>query len=183
MTVTRTRINGLLIVESEQHDDARGFFRESFRLDELTAELGREPRFRQGNHSRSARGVLRGFHAEPWDKLIYVVRGLAFCAVVDVRPGSPTFAHSETFLLGDPPGRRARLFVAQGLANAFQAVEETDYVNEVSEAFDPAGRRGFAWDDPAIGIDWPILPPVLSPADRDLLPLAADLGLSREDAS
>jgi dTDP-4-dehydrorhamnose 3,5-epimerase len=175
MTVTRTRIEGLLLVESDQHDDARGFFRESYRLDELAAELGREPRFRQGNHSRSAPGVLRGFHAEPWDKLVYVVRGLALCAVVDPRPGSLTFAESETFLLGDPPGRRVRLFVGQGLANAFQAVEETDYVNEVSEAFDLSRRGGFAWDDPAIGIEWPILPPILSHADLSLPPLGAGL--------
>jgi len=179
MPVTRTRIEGLLVIESTEHDDARGFFRETYRLDEVAAQLGREPRFRQGNHSRSAAGVLRGFHAEPWDKLIYVVRGLAYCAVADVRPGSPTYLESESFLLGDPPGRPIRLFVAQGLANAFQAIHETDYVNEVSETFDAAQRKGFAWDDPSIGIDWPIIPPTLSPADGALWPL--DAGLTRLD--
>ena len=117
--------------------------------------------------SRSKPGVLRGFRLERWDKLFYVVRGVAFCVVVDPRPDSPTFGRSETFLLGDSPGLRQRLFVAQGLANAFQALEETDYLNEVSEALRPdEPPRVRVGRPPELGIEWPILPPILSDTDR-----------------
>jgi dTDP-4-dehydrorhamnose 3,5-epimerase len=168
MPVLTTAIAGLLVVRSAEHEDNRGFFRESYRLSELREALGREVGFAQGNHSRSTRGVLRGFHAEPWDKLIYVAHGTAFCVVADVREKSPTFGTTESFLLGDWPGARERLFVAEGLANGFQAISDCDYINEVSAEFDPDGRRGFAWDDATLGVDWPVLPPVLSAHDRSL---------------
>lgn len=168
MTVSPTPIAGLFTVESTVVPDGRGFFRESYRVNELSAAVGRPVAFLQGNHSRSAPGVLRGFHAEPWDKLIYVVRGTALCAVADIRRDSPTFGTALTFLLGDEPGTRQRLFVAEGLANGFQAITETDYVNEVSRPFRPEGRRGVAWDDPTLGVDWPIANPILSETDRAL---------------
>lgn len=176
MPVLTTTIAGLFVVRSPEHEDSRGFFRESYRLSELRAAVGREVGFVQGNHSRSARGVLRGFHAEPWDKLIYVVRGTAFCVVADVRPDSPTFGATENFLLGDRPGIRERLFVAQGLANGFQAVSDCDYVNEVSAEFAPEGRRGFAWDDATLDVDWPVRPPILSAHDRSLPTLGETFG-------
>lgn len=166
MPVVPTLIDGLFVVDAPTLLDSRGFFRESYNAGELAAAIGRPVVFRQSNHSRSAPGVLRGFHAEPWDKLLYVVRGTALCAVADVRHGSPTYGTALTFLLGDDPGVRRRLFVPRGLANAFQAVTETDYVNDVSEAFDPRDRRGVAWDDPTLAVGWPIVPPILSDVDR-----------------
>ena len=168
MTVRPTAIAGLFTVGGRTIPDERGFFRESYRAEELTAAVGRSVTFAQGNHSRSAPGVLRGFHAEPWDKLVYVVRGTALCAIADIRRDSPTFGTALTFLLGDEPGTRQRLFVSEGLANAFQAITETDYVNEVSHPFGPEGRLGIAWDDPTLGVAWPIPDPILSPADRTL---------------
>ena len=168
MPVLTTAIAGLFVVKSPEHEDNRGFFRESYRLSELRQALGRDFRFVQGNHSRSVRGVLRGFHAEPWDKLIYVVHGAALCVVADVRPESPTFGATESFLLGDQPGVRERLFVSEGLANAFQATSDCDYVNEVSVEFAEVDRRGFAWDDATLGVKWPVLPPTLSKHDRAL---------------
>lgn len=165
VTVTPTSIAGLFVVDREVHTDGRGFFRESYRHSELEEAVGRPVAFRQANHSRSAVGVLRGIHVEPWDKLVYVVRGTALCVVADVRPESATFGSTEAFLLGDEPGRRRRLFIAEGLGNGFQAVTEADYVNEVSKEFSPLDRRGVAWDDPTLGIEWPILPPTLSAAD------------------
>ena len=168
VTVSPTAIDGLFVVESPMHLDARGFFRESYRIDELREAVGRPVTFEQGNHSRSSRGVLRGFHAEPWDKLVYVVRGTALCAVADIRPLSPTFGTALTFLLGDEPGTRQRLFIAEGLANAFQAVDEVDYVNEVSRPFTPEGRRGIIWDDPTLDIHWPVANPIVSGADLAL---------------
>ena len=165
MTVQRTTIDGLLVVDSPLIEDARGFFRESYRCSELQDALGRSVDFRQANHSRSHAGVLRGFHAEPWDKLVYVPRGRAFYVVADVRPSSSNFGEVLGFELGDLAGGRRRLFIARGLANAFQALEETDYVNDVSEEFTAVGRHGFAWDDPDLGVRWPLHPPVLSQTD------------------
>ena len=86
MPVQTSEIEGLLVVRWDRLYDDRGFFKHTYQHSELTQALGREPRLRQGNHSRSQAGVLRGFHIEPWDKLIYVPRGLATCVVADVRP-------------------------------------------------------------------------------------------------
>ncbi|MFT4195315.1 dTDP-4-dehydrorhamnose 3,5-epimerase family protein [Ottowia sp.] len=166
MPVQTTPIDGLLVVTWDTVRDERGFFKQSYQHGELAQALGREPRLRQGNHSRSQARVLRGFHLEPWDKLIYVPRGLATCVVADVRPASPTFGQTARFLLGDSPGRLDRLFIHSGLANAFYSHTETDYLNDVSEEFDPAGRGGVAWNDPHLNVPWPDAEPILSPADR-----------------
>lgn len=175
MSVHRTAIDGLLVVDWPDHPDERGFFRQTYQVSELEEALGRSVRLRQGNHSRSAPGVLRGFHAEPWDKLVYVARGVAFCAIADIRPDSPTFGRHERFWLGDPPdGRRQRLFVGEGLANAFLAVgtEPVDYLYDVSAEWRPGtDKRAVAWDDPDLAVDWPVAAPQLSEADRANPPL------------
>ena len=168
MPIVKTEIEGLLLIKWEVISDNRGFFKHTYQHGELTAALGREPRLRQGNHSRSHAGVLRGFHLEPWDKLIYVVRGRARCVVVDARPESSTLGLHQAFELGDTPGYRDRLFVARGLANAFYCHTETDYLNDVSEEFDPRNRRGFIWNDPRLNIEWPDQYPVLSEQDSRL---------------
>jgi dTDP-4-dehydrorhamnose 3,5-epimerase len=166
MPVERTSIDGLLVVRWPTYDDERGFFRQTHQLAELTEALGREPRFVQSNHARSTAGVLRGFHAEPWDKLVYVARGTAFCAVADVRADSPTFGEVATFHLGDPPGDRTRLFVAEGLANAYQALTEVDYLYDVGAEWSAdTPKWSVAWDDPDLDVPWPLDPPLLSAAD------------------
>lgn len=166
MPVRGTSISGLFVVSWNLVTDERGFFRQHYQHGEISDAIGRELRMRQGNHSRSAARVLRGFHTEPWDKLIYVVRGLATCVVADVRPDSPSFGKTESFLLGDEPGSRDRVFISQGLANAFYCHQETDYLNDVSEEFDPNNRGGVRWDDPTLAVDWPDKDPILSNADR-----------------
>ena len=170
MPVEGTGIEGLLVVRWETHSDERGFFRQTYQVRELAEVLGREPVLRQGNHSRSAPGVLRGFHAEPWDKLVYVVCGRAFAAVADIRPRSATFGEVRTFLLGEPPGgERLRLFIAEGLANSFCTLgdEPADYVYDVSDYWRPdLPKRSVAWDDPDLAVSWPVDRPVLSEADR-----------------
>jgi dTDP-4-dehydrorhamnose 3,5-epimerase len=175
MAVTPTGIEGLLVVDWPVHGDERGFFRQTYQTSEIEETLGREVRFRQGNHSRSDPGILRGFHAEPWDKLVYVVRGTAFCAIADIRRDSPTFGRCETFVLGDPPeGRRVRLFVSDGLANAFLAVGDgpVDYLYDVTAEWRPGvDKRAVAWDDPDLAVPWPVADPVLSDADRANPPL------------
>ena len=167
MSVEPTGIEGLFIVRWDTHGDERGFFRQTYQRSELAAALGREPVFAQGNHSRSQPGVLRGFHAEPWDKLVYVARGTAFCAIADIRADSPTCGRVETFLLGDEPGERVRLFVSEGLANAFCTLTEVDYLYDVGAEWRPGvPRRAVAWDDPQLAVSWPIEDPVLSAADQ-----------------
>ncbi len=177
MPVERTAIEGLYVVREPTHEDGRGFFRQTYQHSELTAAIGRAPSLVQANHSRSRAGVLRGFHAEPWDKLVYVARGTAFCAVADIRPSSPTCGEVATFLLGDAPGERVRLFVADGLANAFCAVTDVDYLYDVSAEWRPGvEKRSVAWDDEDLAVDWPIADPVLSADDRDNPTLAELLG-------
>jgi dTDP-4-dehydrorhamnose 3,5-epimerase len=130
--------------------------------------LGRTLTLRQGNHSRSVPGALRGFHAEPWDKLVYVERGTAMAAVADIRPESATFGDVATFHLGDLPGERVRLFVAEGLANAYCAYgdEPADYLYDVSEEWFSTDKRSIAWNDPDLNVSWPVRSPILSPQDE-----------------
>lgn len=171
MPVVQTSIAGLYVVKWEEIFDARGFFRQTYQFGELSTALGRDLRLRQGNHSRSHPRVLRGFHREPCDKLIYVVRGHATCVVADTRPESATFGTALSFEMGDSPGRRIRLFVREGLANAFYCHTEVDYLNDVSEEFDPSNRSGVAWNDPTLDIPWPDRDPILSDSDRQLMTL------------
>jgi dTDP-4-dehydrorhamnose 3,5-epimerase len=167
LPVETTAIPDLLVIRWDTHGDERGFFRQTYQVRELADALGREPVLRQGNHSRSGGGVIRGFHAEPWDKLVYVVRGTAFCAIADVRPDSPTFGQVVTVTLGDPPGERVRLFVSEGLANGFCTLIDTDYVYDVGGYWTPeVDKRAVAWDDPDLAVDWPVDVPTVSEADR-----------------
>jgi dTDP-4-dehydrorhamnose 3,5-epimerase len=166
--IESTGIEGLLIVRWDTHGDDRGFFRQTYQASELADALGQEVVFRQGNHARSAPGVLRGFHAEPWDKMIYVTRGSAFAAIADIRPDSATFGRVETFRLGDA-GERIRLFVSEGLANSYCTFgnEDVDYVYDVTAEWSPsADKRSIAWDDPDLAVDWPVAAPLISAADR-----------------
>jgi dTDP-4-dehydrorhamnose 3,5-epimerase len=170
MPVETTDIEGLLVVRWDTHADDRGFFRQTYQVRELADALGRDVVLRQGNHSHSVPGVLRGFHAEPWDKLVYVVRGHAMAAIADIRPASATFGEVRSFVLGEPPhGERIRLFIAEGLANSFLTLGDTavDYLYDVS-GYWQAGvvQPAVAWDDPDLGVDWPVAEPILSDKDR-----------------
>ena len=168
MPVHETAIAGLYVVKWDTHGDERGFFRQTHQVGELEAALGRAVRLVQGNHSRSSPGVLRGFHAEPWDKLVYVARGTAMSAVLDQRPDSPTFGEVATFHLGDPPGDRVRLFIEAGLGNAYCAYGDKalDYLYDVSDEYRPVDKRAVAFDDPDLAVAWPVDAPVVSEADR-----------------
>src|SRR5881397_958284 len=114
MTVRRSLLDGLLIIERPTVEDGRAFFRESFRMNELEEARGQPTGFVQENHSRSRRGALRGLHAENWEKLVYVPRGEVFTAIADIRPTSPTFGRVESFVLGD--SNRVKLFLPRGVA-------------------------------------------------------------------
>jgi len=174
--VKKTSIPGLLILERPFFSDERGFFHEVFHLDELEEALGEKFTPVQWNHSRSKPKVLRGLHAENWNKLIYPVTGEVFVVIVDIRPDSEVFGKIETFhFKGD---NRAALFIPQGLANSFCVLgnEDANYLYLVNKYYDGSDTRAIAYDDPDLNIDWPIKDPVISDRDknnpriRDLFP-------------
>lgn len=165
----------MLVIERPTDEDERGFFRETFRLNEVDEARGGPTVFVQENHSRSRRGALRGLHAENWEKLIYVPRGEVFTVVADIRPQSETFGQVETFHLGD--SSRLKLFLPRAVAHGFCVLsDEADYVYQVTEYYEGAETPAVAWDDPDLAIPWPIADPILSEKDqrnptmRDLFP-------------
>lgn len=175
MAIRGGALHGLYIIERPTNGDERGFFRESFRMSELEEALGHPVRFVQENHSRSPRGVLRGLHAEHWEKLVYVPRGEVFTATADIRPESPTFGQVQTFILGD--NNRLKLFLPRGLAHGYAVLsEEADYLYLVTAYYDGTDTHAVAWDDPDLAVPWPIKDPVLSARDlhnptlRELFP-------------
>jgi dTDP-4-dehydrorhamnose 3,5-epimerase len=166
MPVRRGKIDGLFIIERPTHEDARGFFRESFRMSELAEALGEAPVFVQENHSRSRRGALRGLHAENWEKLIYVPHGEVFTAVADVRPDSATFGAVDTFVLGE--SNRLKLYLPRAVAHGFCVLsDEADYVYQVTKYYDGSDTAAVTWDDPDLAVPWPIADPILSERDKN----------------
>ncbi len=171
-----TGIKGLYLIERETREDERGFFREIFHLDELKEITGVDFQVLQANHAYSIPGVIRGLHAERWNKLIYPATGTAFCAFVDIREDSETFGKVETFTFSD--GSRNALFVPIGLANSVCASgdDAVDYIYLVDSYWDGSDTYAVAWDDPDLNIDWPIKNPIISERDknnpklRDLFP-------------
>ena len=151
-----TRLEGLVLLQPRVHGDARGFFQETYRRARF-AEMGIDLDFVQDNHSRSGRGVVRGMHFQVGagqSKLVRCARGAIFDVVVDIRRGSPTFGHWEAFELDDE--RHRQLFVPVGFAHGFCITSEVaDVVYKVSSYYDPEIERGFAYDDPEVGIEWP----------------------------
>jgi dTDP-4-dehydrorhamnose 3,5-epimerase len=171
-----TRLEGPVLIEPAVHGDARGFFQETYRKN-VMAELGVEVDFVQDNHSRSARGVLRGMHFQPGQaKLVRCPRGAILDVVVDIRPGSPGFGHWEGFRLDDET--HLQLYVPDGFAHGFCVLSDlADVVYKVSSYYDPAAEKGFRFDDPAVGVEWPRdLQLVVSDRDRHA-PLLGELNL------
>ena len=159
MRVLPTRLSGLVAVEPAVHADERGFFSETYRS-QWHAELGlpAEQRFVQDNHSRSARGVVRGLHFHIGDgvaKLVRCGRGRILDVAVDLRRGSPTYAEWEAVELDDESMRE--LYLPVGFAHGFCVLSETaDVLYKQTAYYDPEVERGIAWDDPDIGIEWPL---------------------------
>lgn len=164
--IKKTTIPGLLLIERPTFPDERGFFREIFRLNDLETEIGDKFKIVQANHSRSLPGVIRGLHAENWNKLIYPMRGKMFVAIVDIRPDSPTFAKYEIFYFNEES--RQALYIPKGLANSVcvDGEETIDYLYLVDAYYSGSDTRAIAWDDPDLGIAWPIKNPVISERDK-----------------
>ena len=149
-----TRLEGPLLLEPTVHGDSRGFFLETFRASTL-AELGVHDDWVQDNHSRSAKGVLRGMHFQPgMAKLVRCARGAILDVLVDIRPDSPSFGLWEGFELDDENHRQ--LYAPDGFAHGFCVVSESaDVIYKCSAYYDPAAESGFRFDDPEVGIKWP----------------------------
>jgi dTDP-4-dehydrorhamnose 3,5-epimerase len=174
-----TELPDLALIEPEIHGDERGFMVETFRAD-AWRELGADADFVQENHSRSGKAILRGIHfqtAPGQAKLVRCTRGKIWDAVVDLRRDSPTYGRWEGHELDDE--RHRQLFVPIGFGHGFCVLSETaDVAYKLSSYYDPATESGIAWDDPEIGIEWPISDPVLSERDRSaprLAEVAAEL--------
>lgn len=165
--VKKTSIEGLLVLERPVFEDERGFFKEVFHKDEIEKLAEIEFNAVQMNHSRSKPGVLRGLHAEKWNKIVYPMTGEAFVAIVDIRPDSPSFGKFEAFELGEK--NRIGLFIPNGLANSLCVTSETElnYLYLVDAYYDGSDTRAIAWNDPDINIPWPIKDPIISDRDKN----------------
>jgi dTDP-4-dehydrorhamnose 3,5-epimerase len=164
------KIDGPILIEPVVHSDSRGFFVETFRQSRL-AELGvpEGAQFIQDNQSRSRRGVVRGMHLQVGDgavKLVRCARGAILDVVVDVRRGSPTYGEWEAFELSDE--NHHQLLVPIGFGHGFCVVSEVaDVIYKQTAYYDAELERGFAYDDPDVGIGWPLPANELTPSGRD----------------
>jgi dTDP-4-dehydrorhamnose 3,5-epimerase len=171
-TIYRTPIKGLLYIDRPVYRDERGFFTEIASIPEIQNQTGEEFRPLQINHSRSVTGVVRGLHAEGWNKLVTVSSGLVFCALADIRPESNTFGKVVTLYMGySGEVQGGALYIQKGIANSFCVVEgPADYVYVVDSLFesrDTSMDRAVNVFDPDLNIPWPISSELLMMSDRD----------------
>jgi dTDP-4-dehydrorhamnose 3,5-epimerase len=168
-----TKLDGVVLVEPDVHGDSRGFLVETFRRD-AWAEMGIDARFVQHNQSRSVKSTLRGIHfqTEPGQaKLVRCPRGAIFDVAVDLRRDSPTYGQWEGQVLDDEKHRQ--LFVPAGFGHGFAVLSDlADVSYLLSSAYDPATEAGIAWDDPDVGVEWPLAEPLLSERDKHAPTLA-----------
>jgi dTDP-4-dehydrorhamnose 3,5-epimerase len=165
--VETTPLAGLLVVRPDVFRDARGFFLETYHARRY-AEHGIAATFVQDNHSHSTRGTLRGLHAQrskPQGKLVRAVAGEMFDVAVDIRPGSPTFGRWFGIRLSGE--NFVQLYVPPGFAHGFCVLsEQVDVEYKCTDFYDRSDEITIAWDDPQIGIEWPVAAPTLSDRDR-----------------
>ena len=186
MLIERTALADVLVLTPRSFRDERGIFTESYNRRAFAAAVGRDVEFVQDNHSVSARGVLRGLHYQlpphAQGKLVRVVAGEIFDVAVDIRRGSPSFGRWAGVRLSAENGRQ--VWIPEGFAHGFLTLSESaEALYKTTAYYDPASERALAWDDPGLGIEWPVsVPPLLSPRDKAAPPLASaellDLGPS-----
>jgi len=162
-----TKLEGLVLIEPEVHGDERGFLVETFR-DGLWRELGIEMEAAQENHSRSGKNILRGLHFQTSPgqaKLVRCIRGRIWDVAVDLRRDSATYGQWEGHELDDETHRQ--FLVPVGFAHGFCVLSDVaDVAYKLSSLYDPATEAGIAWDDPDVGVEWPISDPQLSERDK-----------------
>ena len=168
MNFVTTDLPGVVVIEPVVHQDDRGFFLETYHAEKY-AEGGVALPFVQDNHSRSVKGTLRGLHAQwrrPQGKLVRCLDGSIWDVAVDMRKGSPTW--SQWFGVELTSDNFKQIYVAPGFLHAFVVLSDTAEVEyKCTDLYDPGGEIGVAWDDPEIGIKWPVAEPVLSGKDAD----------------
>jgi dTDP-4-dehydrorhamnose 3,5-epimerase len=172
MKVHATDLPGVVVLEPTVFRDPRGFFLESYHAQRYT-EAGISGAFVQDNHSRSARGTLRGLHAQehhPQAKLLRVIEGEVWDVAVDIRVGSPTFGRHVGVTLSAEDQRQ--IYVPTGFAHGFCVVSDSAQVEyKCTDYYHPEDELRILWSDPALAIPWPVRDPVLSDKDRAAVPL------------
>lgn len=168
ITVTKTALEGVLLLDTEWFQDERGFFMESWHQRDFAA-AGLDLKFVQDGHSQSRRGVLRGLHYQdmtaPMGKLLRCTAGELFDVAVDLRVGSPTCGKWVSARLSAE--NKTQIYIPPGFAHGFQAVGDiTEIQYRLTNFYTPSSEGTLAWDDPTLAIAWPLTDPTLSPRDR-----------------
>ena len=180
MIFKEQRIKGVFVIEPRRFGDSRGYFMESFRLDDFRRNVG-DIEFVQDNESFSTRGVLRGLHFQRGEfsqaKLVRVSRGKVIDVVVDLRPESPTKGQYLAVELSQENARQ--LFVPRRFAHGFVVLsDEAQFQYKVDNVYAPQAEAGIRWNDPELGIEWPIDPAEVLTSEKDLKqPLLKDAWL------
>ena len=168
MKISYSKLKGCVIIEPRVFGDDRGFFLETFQAARYKHEAGIDLPFIQDNHSRSARGVLRGLHfqkTKPQGKLVRVVRGEVYDVAVDIRKGSATFGEWEGVILSED--NKKQFWVPPGFAHGFVVLSDiADFEYKCTDYYDPSDEGSILWSDPDLDIPWPIANPVLSTKDQ-----------------
>lgn len=177
--IKETEIPGLLIYQREVFEDNRGFFHEIIKLRDIEKVIGKKINIVQSNHARSYPGVIRGFHAEPWEKIVYVASGEVMAVIVDFRVDSPTFGKAVKIMLGDK--NRNTLYLPEGMGNSFCAVgdEKVEYIYHITQYFEGKPTPAVSYNDPLITKQfggWPIDNPIVSEKDKSYPTLKEKFG-------
>lgn len=178
--IFKTAINGLYYINIDKHNDQRGFFSQIVEIPELEQVLGKKFEVKQINYSNSKTNVVRGMHAEGWNKLVTVTHGAIFSALVDIRPNSSSFKVVEYFKLGFNLAENTApaLFISQGIANSLCALQgPVNYIYLVDKLYqdrNPAGDVSLDIFDPDLNISWPIAKKdmILSKRDKNVVKLS-----------
>jgi dTDP-4-dehydrorhamnose 3,5-epimerase len=165
-------IKGLIQITSPHFIDGRGFFKEVFRTDTVESFIKNPFTIRQMNHSHSIKNTLRGIHVAPWNKLIYVTKGVVQSVIVDPRRESNTYGEYQSFEIGD--NNKTALFIPAGCGNAYLVLSENaDYIYLTDKEWSPNKEIGISWNDPQLNVMWKLEgKPLLSDKDKNNLPLS-----------
>jgi len=176
MNIIQTKLADCVIIEPKVFGDERGFFLETFQATRYAETAGISLPFVQDNQSRSCKGVLRGLHfqkTKPQGKLVRVVRGEVYDVAVDIRAGSATYGQWEAVILSEE--NKKQFWVPPGFAHGFVVMSDTaDFEYKCTDYYDPSDEGSLLWNDPDLGIPWPVASPTLSEKDAQA-PVLADL--------